>query len=49
MKGALIGFGYWGQILAKTLKNSKKNLTIFDISKKARDIARKKGFKITSS
>lgn len=49
MKGALIGFGYWGQILAKNLKNSKKDLTVFDVSKKTRESAGKQGFKTTSS
>ena len=49
MKGGLIGFGYWGQILAKNLKNSEKNLTVFDISKKARQSAQKKGFKSANS
>ena len=49
MKGALIGFGYWGQILAKNLKNSKKNLTIFDISEKARRSVKKQDFKAVDS
>ena len=49
MKGALIGFGYWGQILAKNLKNSKENLTIFDISEKARRSAKKQNFKAVDS
>ena len=49
MKGALIGFGYWGQILSRNLKNSKKNLTVFDISKKAKQSAQKKGFKAADS
>ena len=49
MKGALIGFGYWGQILSKNLKNSKKNLMIFDTANKARQSAKKQGFKIATS
>ena len=49
MKGALIGFGYWGQILTKNLKNSKKNITVFDISKQAKQSAKKEGFQTASS
>jgi len=49
MKGALLGFGYWGQILAKSLRNSQKSLTVFDTSKKTRDSAKKQGFKTANS
>lgn len=51
MTGGLIGFGHWGRILAKTLKKTKPslNLRVFDISKKAREEASRKGFFTVSS
>ena len=49
--GGLIGFGYWGQILLKTLKKSYPDLKmeIFDISLKARKSAVRKGHSVCSS
>lgn len=46
MTGGLIGFGHWGRILSETLRKTKPtcNLWVFDISKKARKEASKKGF-----
>ena len=49
MKGGLIGFGYWAKILAKSLKDSKKNLYVFDISKQALKSAEAEGFKTLCS
>ena len=49
--GALIGFGYWGQTLAKTFKQIRPSLRlyIFDNSLKVRKTALKNGFPICSS
>ena len=49
--GGLIGFGYWGKILAKNLRQIKPSLPlwVFDISKKSQREASKKGFLIVSS
>lgn len=51
MTGGLIGFGHWGRILSETLRKTKPsyNLQVFDISKKARKEAIKKGFPAHSS
>ena len=50
-KGGLIGFGYWGQILSKTLKKTEPTLSlcVFDISKKAQREAVKRNFQTASS
>ena len=49
--GALIGFGYWGKTLAKTLKQIKPSLDlyVFDKSVKARKSAVKNGFTVYAS
>ena len=49
--GALIGFGYWGQTLAKTFKQIHPSLKlyIFDNSLKTRKTALKSGFPVCSS
>ena len=49
MQGGIIGFGYWGKILCKNFKDSKKLLTVFDVSKEAQDEAKKKGFQTVDS
>ena len=49
MQGGIIGFGYWGKILCKNLKDSKRILTVFDISKKALNTAKKEGFQTADS
>lgn len=49
MQGGMIGFGYWAKILCKNFVNSKESLIVFDISKKARNEAKKNGFQITDS
>ena len=49
MQGGVIGFGYWGKILCKNLRDSKKSLIVFDISKQIRGEARRKGFQAADS
>ena len=50
-KGALIGFGYWGQILLKALKQFQPSLKmyVFDNSPKARKSAKDKAYLVCSS
>lgn len=50
-EGGLIGFGYWGKILSKTLRQTKPSLSlwVFDTSKKAQREALREGFSTVSS
>ena len=49
--GGLVGFGYWGKILSKTLKQTKPSLPlwVFDTSKKVQREALRSGFFTVSS
>ena len=49
MKGALLGFGYWGKTLAMNFPQGRSRLFVFDTSKTALKQARDQGFKTVSS